>query len=303
MPSKIIVPWWRRLGEIGESEIRTRLLYFSYPWEPTFDIGIDFYCELAEDGVPSKKFFNVQAKGTQHFDNRWGRSFDKATIDFWLGQPYPVYIIVYDENTRNCYWMSIEERRESLIEKMKSVGKETVYITMDKSNVLKKGRNDEFIRRIKQDWASSVFRLNLLRGTPQPIGEGYVRRRPLLYLSKELIAIIRDRVRISMNYLITHYLLVNDVAKAFSLCELLTKFDKGHYDHFVMFGKICASLGRVEEACLSYEQAINICRKDKNWNRLKRPSDPSIEEIIALIEKEMTRLDCNVLMRKKTKTS
>lgn len=274
------------------------LLYFSDPHRPTFDVGIDFFCELAEKSVRLPKFFCVQAKGTQHFDNKWGRSFDKTIVDFWLSQAYPVYIVIYDENAKKCYWMSIEEQRKSLIEKMISAGKKTVYITMDKSNVLEAGKNDEFIQKIKEDWASTVFRLSLYRGTPQLIGAGYVKRRPLLYLAKELRTNIRHRIRVGLDYLITDHLLRNEVADAYSLCEFLTKFDKGHYDHFVVFGKICESLGKVEEACSSYKQAIVICRRDKNWDERKKPSDPSIRDIIASIQKAMKNLNCSSLSKR-----
>jgi hypothetical protein len=39
------------------------------------------------------------------------------------------------------------------------------------------------------------------------------------------------------------------------------------------------------------QEAIRICKEDKNWNRLKKPSQPSIEEIIAFIEKEIANLE------------
>ena len=299
MPSQRRIPWNRRLGKIGELAIEKRLSYFSNPMKPTFDIGIDFWCELTEGNASSPRIFLVQAKGTEHFDEKWGRSFYKETIDFWLNQFYPVYIIVYDEKDKNCYWMSIEEHRKNLTEKMRSLRKKTVYITMDRSNVLRDGQNNEFIRRVKQDWASIDFRLSLIQGVPKLIGEGYVKRRPLLFLSKELVVNIHERIRISMNYLITHYLLKKELARAYSLSEVLTKFDKGHYDHFVLFGRICKSLGKLEVACSSYKQAIDICTRDKNWNKLKKPWDPSIEDIIASIRKEMKSINCDLFLKKK----
>ena len=93
-----------------------------------------------------------------------------------------------------------------------------------------------------------------------------------------------------MLYLITHYLLSNDIKNAYLLCDFLTKVDKSHYDHFVLFGRINKLLGKKEEAKKSFEEAIKICRRDRKWNMLKAPSDPSLEEIIASIEKEMESL-------------
>jgi len=55
-------------------------------------------------------------------------------------------------------------------------------------------------------------------------------------------------------------------------------------------GQICLALERKEEAISYYNQAIEICRRDTNWNKRKRPSDPSIEDIIISIKKEMKGL-------------
>jgi len=293
------IPWSRRLGGIGESAIESRLKYFSNPMrpEPEHDIGIDFYCELIEDGSPSLKFFLVQAKGTQHFDNKWGRSFDKRTIHFWLNQPFPLYIIVYDDTEKNCYWMSVEEQRNKILERMRSGNTKTIRLTVDRTRILGQDKNVAFVQKIKEDLDSLNFRLDLVRGTPQFIGKGYVRAIPVIYLPKNLITSIRERIRISMNYLIHNYLLRKDTSNAYSLCEFLTRFDRGHYDHFVLFGNICKLLGKQKEACSSYRQAIEICKGDKNWNRLKKSTDPSIEDIISSIENEMRKLNCEPLSK------
>ena len=287
MSSEVKVPWNQRLGVIGESEIKKRLSYFSIPTKPELDVGIDFICELLEDDFPLSKYFFVQAKGTEHFDDNWGRSIKKSTVRYWLQQPFPIFLVVYDENSGNCYWMSIEHNRKSLIEKMKS-DSETIYIKMDRSRILEKGKNknEGFIERIKEDIAS----VSLIRGHPQFIGEGYVKRRPIVYLSNGTILNVKGNIRVSMLYLITHYMLKNDIKSAYPLCEFLTKFDKSHYEHFVYFGQINKLLRKKEEAKKSFEEAIKICKRDKKWNILKKPSDPSIEEIIALIEKEIESL-------------
>ena len=55
-------------------------------------------------------------------------------------------------------------------------------------------------------------------------------------------------------------------------------------------GQIYRIVGKKEEARNYFTKAIQICKKDPNWNRLKKPSDPSIEDIIRMIENEMKRL-------------
>ena len=292
------IPWNQRLGEIGESTIKSYLAYFSNPMKPAFDIGIDFFCELIQNNSPSGRFFLVQAKGTQHFDEKWGRSFDKDLINFWLRQQFPVYIIVYDEVSKSSYWMSIEENRDSLIKRVASDEK-TVYLAIDKTRILKADENEDFIKRIEEDSASVIFRLNLIQGAPLFLGNGYVLGIPIIYLPDIIVANTRERVRLSMNYLIHNYWLRRNTNEAYKLCEFLTKFDNWHYDHFVLFGNICRALGKTEQACSSYAQAIEICQRDKNWNRLKKPSDPSIEDIISSIKREMDSLRCESVLKEK----
>ncbi len=142
------IPWNRILGEKGATVIKSLLLGFSNPMEPPIDFGIDYYCEMFS---PPPKAFYVQAKGTQHFDEKWGQSINRKTIELWLDQIYPVYLIVYDENDKNCYWMSIEEQRKDLAERLKRTNAETIYLTMDRSHLLKDGKTEELIQRIKED--------------------------------------------------------------------------------------------------------------------------------------------------------
>lgn len=287
MKSKPKVSPSQRRGASAESEIRGRLGYFSIPMKPDLDIGIDFYCQLLEGDLPSSRFFGVQAKGTKHFNDYYRRYIKRKTIWLWLQSPFPVFLIVYDENSMNCYWMSVVHNRNSLIEKLQRNSK-TICIKMDKSNVLEKGenKNDDFIMKIKE--AQNL--IGLISGRPQ-FGEGYVRTSPIVLLSKGVITNLREGIRTNMNFLITNYLLRNDIENAYFLSDFLTRFDKGHYDHFLVFGRINKFLGKKEKAKTSFEEAIKICKRDKKWNILKDPKHPTIEEIIASIKKEIESLE------------
>ena len=297
--TKRMIPWNRRFGGIGESAIETRLKYFSNPMktQPEHDEGIDFYCVLEGDSSLSSRLFLIQAKGTHYFDKTWSRSFGKRIVRLWLNQLCPVYIVVYDDVGKQCYWISIEEIRDKLGDFLGS-NRKTIRLTINKTKVLELDRNADFVRRINEDSKSLSFRTNLIRGTPQLEGEGYVRKLPILVLPDVLMTNIREGIRTSMNYLIYNYIHRKDMENAYNLCKFLTTFDRGHYDHFVLLGNICNLLGRPEEACLSYRQAIEICKEDKNWNLLKRPTDPSIEDVIASIEKGMKSLDCESICGK-----
>lgn len=283
-----VIPWNQRLGMIGEKVIESRLAYFSSPMRPPIDVGIDYHCHLENNTPP---YFLVQAKGTQHFDEKWGRSLDRGTIEFWLSQQYPVYLIIYDEKEKKCYWLSIEQRRKELIDKLKT-GQATVYVTVDKSNTLEEGKNENLHEQIKKDSASIRFIQNLIQGKPEFMGEGYVRTVPLIRLAKDIELNIYENIRMSIVYLAQHYYyLENDYQKAYFFCKFLADFDKSHYGHFVLLARICTSLGKKEEANNYYDEAIKICKRDTRWNSKKRPSDPTIEELISTINREKQNIE------------
>jgi len=130
---------------------------------------------------------------------------------------------------------------------------------------------------------------NAVHGIPHMIGEGYVRSIPVLRLSEVARMNIRHRIRLGFNYLISDYWIGSNLEEAYKLGKLLATFDKDHYDHFVVLARICYQLGRDDEAIENYDSAIEVCKRDKKWNKMKKPEDPSIEEIIETIEKEKKR--------------
>ncbi|MHC3129331.1 MAG: DUF4365 domain-containing protein [Candidatus Bathyarchaeota archaeon] len=279
MPNKVQVPWEVRLGDVGELEIRKRLSYFSIPTKYYKDVGIDFYCELLEEDSPKMPFY-VQAKGTEHFDNKWGASIKKSTILYWLLRPSPVFLIVYDENSGGCYWISIEDYRYKLFGKISKTSGNTIYLKMDKSNILETGRdkNAKFIRKIKEDLGS----VKLFQGLPVFKGEGYVRLLPDPPRSKIEFLRTKENIRAGLySLLIYFFFLQRDLENAYLLGEFLTRFDKSHYNHFVWFGQINKALGKKREARKSFETALRICERDPNWPR------ESMGHIIARIKEEI----------------
>jgi hypothetical protein len=277
------LPANQRRGSVAYGEIVKRLSNFSLRYPPLTDMGIDLICDLLEDDSPTGEYFGVQAKGTKRFGSSCSVSIKKTTISFWLSQPFPVFLVVYNANDGDCYWASIEDHRRTLCEQMRSQTK-TVTIRVDKSHILQKdeGKNQEFIEKIEEDRRSN----SLVQGYPKWIGKGYVRTIPPLLLSSEVIQRINDNVRLAMLYLINNYSLRNDTQNAYRFCEALTKIDTSHYDPFLILARLNKLLGRPEEADKYFDIAIKMCQDDPNWDRLKPPSAPSIKDIIDLIRQE-----------------
>ena len=79
-----------------------------------------------------------------------------------------MFVVVYEESSDSCYWISAEDNREEWVAKLQN-GKKSATITIDRSHLLGKNQNAEFIQRIEED----IIRVNAGRGIPQFISKGY----------------------------------------------------------------------------------------------------------------------------------
>lgn len=276
------IPRFRRMGREGEHQIAAVLCDIALISSPEFDVGFDFFCELFENNRPSGNFFSVQAKSTEKINKCWKGRIDKKTIDLWLKQLYPVFIMVYEKSSDKIYWASVEEKRVDWEQKLCNKSK-TIEVTIAKSNeLLKNDANLEFVRTVKGDTVLT----HAIQGIPHMIGEGYVKIIPVLRLSEIARKNIRHRIRLGFDYLMYDAWLTSNLKEAYKLGKQLAIFDKDHYDHFLFLARIGAQRGLTDEVIENYDLAIEICKRDKNWNTLKKDSDASIEEIIASIEEE-----------------
>jgi tetratricopeptide (TPR) repeat protein len=270
------VPWDQRLGNVAEDNVQARLSCFSNPTKIQTDVGIDFSCELLERDQPSISFY-VQVKGTEGFDDNWGRSIEKSTVRYWLTRFFPVYLIVYDAKNRACYWKSIEDIRYWLLDKMGSES-ETIYIQMDRAHILEEGkdRNEEFIRKVKDDF----LLVQMWLGHAYLRGEGWVKIMPHSPRADIELARIKESTRINLYVLVTHSFEVGDIQGAYAYLEFLTKLDKSHFNHFQWFGIVNQLLGNKDAARTAFSEALAICERDKTW-----PIE-SMEPIKELIRKQ-----------------
>ena len=280
------IPEFRKRGRSGEHAVASILCTFSNIMVPEYDIGLDFYCELFENNSHSGRFW-VQVKTTYHFEGEfWGEYIDKDTVRLWLKQVVPVYILVFEQSTEQCYWISVQEHRREWIQKL-SDKNDNIQVIVDKKHVLQRNeKNREFVEQIKHDF----ILIDAIQGNAHMIGDGYVQSIPILVLSEPAITNLRGKIRLGLDYLINDLIIKNNLQGAYTLLRLLAEFDRGHYDHFLVLARVCRALGKIGEARDNYNVAIGICKDDPNWNKLKRPEDVPIEEIIKGIEKELPAL-------------
>ncbi len=270
----------KTLGKTSEHQIQSRLDYFSHTQKIENDVGIDFYCELIENTTPTYEFY-VQAKGTEHFDKQWRASIKKSTITYWLLKPNPVFLIVYDEPKGICYWMSIEDNRYKLIDKMKETDAKTISLVLDRTHTLEQGKNknSEFIQKIKDNRLS----IALFLGQATFKGEGYVKQLPDTPRNQMELTRVRENVRANLYSLVMYHYNKSNLKTAYSYSEFLAKFDPtGHYNHFVWLGLINLEFGKKEDAKRNFEHALWICKEDKKWPR--ESMNNIIKDIESLME-------------------
>jgi len=280
------VPISQRRGNSSASEIKAIFDIFSITAKPEPDIGVDYQCELLSGETPTGRFFGVQAKGTKKVRAKHHVSIDKKTIAYWLQLPYPTFIILLEKATGSCYWISFTDNLGKTAVEMGN-NKKSISFEINNSHFLTRTEdgNAAFISKIKKDM--EIF--SIVRGLPQ-LDDSYVRYIPVAYLSLPVKSRLEDTVRTSLNCLINHWVLENKLENAYLLCKFLTDFDKSHYDHFYMFGRLNCLMGKTDEGRKALEEAIRLCQEDKTWNLRKKPTDPPIEQIILEIQSDMQRL-------------
>lgn len=103
------------------------------------DFGIDFICEIMEGEHPTGKLFNVQCKGKKDAKAK-GNSIivpiAVTTINYWLLQPNPTFLIVVDLQEFAFYWCFPKNFIDSLNKNWQT--QQTVSIPIHLSNCFDK---------------------------------------------------------------------------------------------------------------------------------------------------------------------
>lgn len=99
----------QRIGESAAELLNSVFTEFCnvIPVPQSRDLGIDFICEIMQGEYPTGKLFNVQCKGTEEAEIK-GNSIRVpiavTTLNYWLLQPNPTFLLVIDRQNRIFYW-------------------------------------------------------------------------------------------------------------------------------------------------------------------------------------------------------
>lgn len=274
------VPWTTRLGAAAESEIKARLDRFCVASKYDVDPGLDFYCELlGENESPTMPFY-VQAKGTDHFNGSWSAQVRKQTVSYWLEQPHPVFLIVYDNEANRCLWLSVESQRYDLYDRMRTFAGDSIRLRVHEWPELSREQDsiDSFVSLLKD----ADLSLRAFLGNPNFRGEGYVKQVPMRPRANVEMKRMANTVRACLYSLIQHYAATGDDAKAILCCDFLAKFDLSHFTHYVWRGNLAQASGDYRKAKDSYMAALDICLRDEKWPR--EEMNQIIAEIKSMID-------------------
>lgn len=76
------------------------------------DFGIDFICEIIQEDHPTGKLFNVQCKGQEEANIKGDiitLPIAVTTLNYWLLQPNPTFLIIVDCQNSIFYWSFPQE--------------------------------------------------------------------------------------------------------------------------------------------------------------------------------------------------
>lgn len=288
------IPSNQRNAGVGESATEVVLKPLAQVSSPIrlSEFAIDYICRLYKGNKPSNKIFFVEVKTATRFALNWRRKISRDTIEFWLSQSYPVYIVIYDLEHDVCYWISTEDNREKWSKKLEK-GVKSISIRIDSSHRLKKAPdpNLDFLDKIEQD----TIRLSSIYGIPRVLYRGGKGIKGVYYFEYPNLGILSDStrskfkktIRYSLNILINDGLLRDDLAHAretYRLSKILTEFDKGHYEHFFARAKACLQLKKNNEARRYCNLAIRCLNQDLIWDINRPEGIKSKAEIISEIQ-------------------
>ncbi|HDR7274089.1 TPA: DUF4365 domain-containing protein [Bacillus paranthracis] len=99
------------------------------------DLGVDMRCELLNEGVPTGLHYNIQCKGTEKLESdrtHFSIQIKVSTINYWMQQREPTFLIVVDRKNMMFYWLYPFEVIKDRLEEIQK--QETVTINVIKEN-------------------------------------------------------------------------------------------------------------------------------------------------------------------------
>ncbi|WP_285396092.1 DUF4365 domain-containing protein [Lysinibacillus sp. fls2-241-R2A-57] len=131
----------QKIGDAGESILKTALTFHGSVNKFETDMGIDFICSMiSERGEYTGETFLAQCKGTESYDsfkNEFNVSVKTSTVRYWMKQRNLTFLFCVDIDTEKIYWVNPIEQLE---DKMKIIAdnQQTITIKVPQKNIFTK---------------------------------------------------------------------------------------------------------------------------------------------------------------------
>lgn len=153
------------LGDIGETTVQLILKKFKWTADVIkSDFGEDIDCNIFIDNIRTNYHFRCQVKSSSK-DSKYIRklkngdfsvSIESHHLRAWQTSYFPVFLIIYDENTDICYWTIPSEQ---VLQKPEKLNADKPTINISKLNIFN-ATSKEAIFNITKDFYRRILRLD-----------------------------------------------------------------------------------------------------------------------------------------------
>jgi hypothetical protein len=139
----------QRIGQSAAELLKSVFTKFCIviPIPQEVDLGIDFICEIMQKDYPTGKLFNIQCKGTEEAEVK-GNSITfpiaVTTINYWLIQKNPTFLIIVDCQNYIFYWSFPKDFLSSLNKNWQEQKTVSIPVYCAITRINKGGDSDDF---------------------------------------------------------------------------------------------------------------------------------------------------------------
>lgn len=145
----------QNLGDIGESMVQ--LILRKFKWTADLiksDFGEDIDCNVFIDNIRTNYHLRCQVKSSKQDSDYvkelqngdFSVSISSGLLKAWLSSYFPVFLVVYDENSDLCYWtVPIKQ----ILENPSKLEKENPSIRVSKDNLLNNNSKESILSEVK----------------------------------------------------------------------------------------------------------------------------------------------------------
>lgn len=144
------------LGDIGERTVQ--LILTKYKWTADIiksDFGEDIDCNVFINNTRTNYHLRCQVKSTtkdsdyvkQLKNGDYSVSISSGLLKAWLSSYFPVFLVVYEEDTDLCYWTNPTKQ---ILENPSKLEKDNPSVRVSKNNLLNKESREVILNEVKQ---------------------------------------------------------------------------------------------------------------------------------------------------------